>query len=67
MAMFEGDIVLGTADQVARDSDVLAAELRGELQAVFLEISPAGEFLFSEHGSGYPITDAVAAWLTHPT
>jgi len=27
------DIVLGTADQVARDSEVLAAELRGELQA----------------------------------
>ena len=33
---------------------------------VFLEINPAGEFLFAEHGSGFPITDAVAAWLAAP-
>jgi hypothetical protein len=31
MAMFEGDIVLGTEEQVARESEVLAAELRGEV------------------------------------
>ncbi|MEO5711623.1 MAG: hypothetical protein ABIQ59_17580 [Nocardioidaceae bacterium] len=31
LAMFEGDIVLDTAEQVARDSEVLASELRGEL------------------------------------
>jgi glutathione synthase/RimK-type ligase-like ATP-grasp enzyme len=34
---------------------------------VFLEINPAGEFLFAEHGSGFPITDAVAGWLAAPT
>ena len=33
---------------------------------VFLEINPAGEFLFAEHGSGLPITDAVAGWLAAP-
>ena len=33
---------------------------------VFLEINPAGEFLFAEHGSGFPITDAVAGWLAAP-
>lgn len=31
MAMLEGDIVLGTVEQVERDSAVLAQELRGEL------------------------------------
>jgi hypothetical protein len=33
---------------------------------VFLEINPAGEFLFCEVGAGWPITDAVAAWLADP-
>jgi glutathione synthase/RimK-type ligase-like ATP-grasp enzyme len=33
---------------------------------VFLEINPAGEFLFAENGTGFPITDAVAGWLTSP-
>lgn len=33
---------------------------------VFLEVNPAGEFLFAEHGSGYPITAAVAGWLASP-
>lgn len=30
---------------------------------VFLEVNPAGEFLFCEYGAGLPITDAVAGWL----
>jgi glutathione synthase/RimK-type ligase-like ATP-grasp enzyme len=33
---------------------------------VFLEINPAGEFLFAEHGAGLPITDAVSRWLRQP-
>ncbi len=33
---------------------------------VFLEINPAGEFLFCEHGAGLPLTDAVASWLANP-
>lgn len=34
---------------------------------VFLEVNPAGEFLFCEHGAGHPLTDAVAGWLAGPT
>jgi glutathione synthase/RimK-type ligase-like ATP-grasp enzyme len=33
---------------------------------VFLEINPAGEFLFAEHGADLPITDAVSRWLRQP-
>lgn len=33
---------------------------------VFLEINPAGEFLFAEHRAGLPITDAVSRWLRRP-
>ena len=33
---------------------------------VFLEVNPAGEFLFCEKGAGYPLTDAVAGWLARP-
>jgi glutathione synthase/RimK-type ligase-like ATP-grasp enzyme len=40
--------------------------LTSEGEYVFLEVNPAGEFLFSEHGSGQPITDAVAGWLAAP-
>lgn len=42
--------------------------LTPEGEYVFLEVNPAGEFLFAEHGSGFPITDAVAGWLAgaHP-
>jgi hypothetical protein len=36
----------------------------GEL--IFLEINPAGEFLFVEQGAGHPITQAVADWLCEP-
>lgn len=36
----------------------------GEL--VFLEVNPAGEFLFVEHGAGHPITEAMADWLCEP-
>lgn len=34
---------------------------------VFLEINPAGEFLFAEVGAGLPITGAVASWLMDPS
>lgn len=34
---------------------------------VFLEVNPAGEFLFAEAGAGLPITDAVARWLRRPS
>lgn len=34
---------------------------------VFLEINPAGEFLFCEAGAGFPLTDAVADWLAAPS
>ena len=40
--------------------------LTPEGEHVFLEINPAGEFLFSEHGSGHPLTEAVASWLANP-
>ncbi|CAN5695537.1 ATP-grasp ribosomal peptide maturase [soil metagenome] len=40
--------------------------LTPEGEHVFLEVNPAGEFLFSEHGSGHPITEAVAGWLARP-
>ncbi len=33
---------------------------------VFLEINPAGEFLFAEHRAGLPITDAISRWLRDP-
>ena len=36
-------------------------------QYVFLEVNPAGEFLFVEAGSGHPVTEAVADWLARPT
>lgn len=41
--------------------------LTPEGEYVFLEINPAGEFLFAEHGTGLPITDAVAGWLAGPS
>ncbi|WP_147796311.1 alpha-L-glutamate ligase [Cellulomonas sp. Y8] len=40
--------------------------LTPEGEYVFLEVNPAGEFLFAEHGSGLPLTDAVAGWLAAP-
>ena len=40
--------------------------LTPEGEWVFLEINPAGEFLFVEYGAGHPITDAVAGWLADP-
>lgn len=33
---------------------------------VFLEINPAGEFLFVEHNTGLPIASAVSRWLRRP-
>src|SRR5262245_39784673 len=35
-ALFEGDIVLGTVEQVEAESEVLKAEMRGELAAAVL-------------------------------
>ncbi len=40
--------------------------LTPEGEYVFLEVNPAGEFLFVEHGGGHPVTDAVAGWLADP-
>jgi hypothetical protein len=63
----------GVADRLRRLVDRLglvygAIDLRltPEGEHVFLEINPAGEFLFAEHGGGLPITDAVAGWLARP-
>ncbi|CAN5695457.1 hypothetical protein BH10ACT10_BH10ACT10_12980 [soil metagenome] len=73
MAMFEGDIVLGTAEQVARDSEVLASELRGELASGV--IVTGAQFRWT--GCQVPfdvdpalpnqqrVTDAIAHWQTH--
>jgi len=54
--MAELGIVYGAAD----------FRLTPEGEYVFLEINPAGEFLFVEQGAGHPITDAVAGWLAEP-
>lgn len=40
--------------------------LTSEGEHVFLEVNPAGEFLFVEHRAGLPITDAVSRWLRSP-
>ncbi|GIG36840.1 MvdC/MvdD family ATP grasp protein [Cellulomonas pakistanensis] len=40
--------------------------LTPEGEHVFLEVNPAGEFLFAEHGADLPITEAVAGWLAAP-
>lgn len=40
--------------------------LTAEGELVFLEVNPAGEFLFVEAGAGHPVTDAVADWLCDP-
>jgi len=40
--------------------------LTPEGEYVFLEVNPAGEFLFVERGGNHPITDAVAGWLANP-
>lgn len=40
--------------------------LTPEGEWVFLEINPAGEFLFVEYGGGHPITEAMASWLSDP-
>lgn len=40
--------------------------LTADGEHVFLEINPAGEFLFAEHRAQLPITDAVSRWLRRP-
>jgi hypothetical protein len=40
--------------------------LTPEGEHVFLEVNPGGEFLFSEMGTDFPITEAVAGWLAAP-
>jgi hypothetical protein len=69
-ALFEGDIVLGTAEQVERDSETLKAEIRGELAAGVL-IS-GSQFRWPNCTVPYDIdaalpsqnrvTDAIAHW-----
>lgn len=49
-------IVYGAVDLRRTDDD----------EYVFLEVNPAGEFLFVEHNTGFPITEAVAGWLRRP-
>ena len=73
MAMFEGDIVLGTVEQVQRDSEVLAAELRGELASGV--IISGSQFRWPNCTVPFDIdpslpnqarvTDAIAHWQTH--
>jgi hypothetical protein len=69
-AVFEGDIVLGTADQVERESEVLKAELRGELESGV--IITGAQFRWPNCTVPYDIdaalpnqgrvTDAIAHW-----
>lgn len=72
-AMFEGDIVLGTADQVERDSELLKAEMRGELQSGV--IITGAQFRWPNCTVPYDIdaalpnqarvTDAIAHWQSN--
>lgn len=70
MAMLEGDIVLGTAEQVEQESEILAAELRGE--ATLGVIISGDQFRWPNCTVPYDIdpalpnqtrvTDAIAHW-----
>jgi len=72
-AILEGDIVLGPAEQVARDSEVLKAELRGEVAAGV--IITGSQFRWPnctvpfDIDPGLPdqsrVTDAIAHWQAH--
>jgi hypothetical protein len=72
-AIFEGDIVLGTADQVERDTEVLQAELRGELESGV--IITGDQFRWPNCTVPFDIdpalpdqarvTDAIAHWQTN--
>ncbi len=72
-AIFEGDIVLGSADQVERDTEVLQAELRGELESGVL--ITGDQFRWPDCTVPFDIdpaltnqarvTDAIAHWQSH--
>ena len=72
-AMFEGDIVLGTAEQVERESELLKAEVRGELQSGVL--ITGDQYRWPNCTVPYDIeptlptqarvTDAIAHWHTN--
>lgn len=72
-AIFEGDIILGTSEQVERESEVLMAELRGELESGVL--ITGDQFRWPNCLVPYDIdpaltnqsrvTDAIAHWQTN--
>ena len=69
-AMFEGDIILGTAEQVEQESEMLKAEVRGEVQSGV--IITGSQFRWPDCTVPYDIdaalpnqarvTDAIAHW-----
>lgn len=73
LAMFEGDIVLGTVEQVQAETEALRAELRGEVAAA--AVISGGQYRWSNCQVPYDIdpalpnqqrvTDAIAHWQTH--
>ncbi len=58
--------VLTLMEELGLAYGAIDMRLTPEGEYVFLEINPAGEFLFSEAGTGFPITDAMADWLSRP-
>jgi hypothetical protein len=73
VAMFEGDIVLGTVEEVEAASQVIAAGLRGEVQSAV--IITGSQFRWANCTVPYDIdatlpnqarvTDAIAHWESH--
>jgi hypothetical protein len=72
-ALFEGDIVLGPEDQVAQESEILQAELRGEVAAGV--VLTGNQFRWTDCVVPFDIdpalpnqnrvTDAIAHWQQH--
>ena len=60
------DTLLQLMDDLGLAYGAIDLRLTDDGEYVFLEINPAGEFLFCEAGAGLPITEAVAEWLAHP-
>jgi hypothetical protein len=73
LAMFEGDIVLGTVEEVEAASQVIAATVRGELQSAV--VITGSQFRWPnctvpfDIDAGLPnqgrVTDAIAHWESH--
>jgi glutathione synthase/RimK-type ligase-like ATP-grasp enzyme len=57
------DKMLVMLDRMALVYGAFDFRLTLEDELVFLEVNPAGQFLFVERDTGQPISDAVAAWL----